>query len=167
MSGRPRIAIGTLRSHHRDDMRGPPLRGTRTRFRDGDGRLRDVTARGQSQRKAEALLKQRLLHRPGVRQRRHVESVQSVRGSGRAVAGGSGTRDITVGTKDNYRDDLRLPVRPFFEHYTLGEITTGRVKQFLKGAVDLGPPGGHVRDGVAGGVHAVCGDIRPHGQCPT
>ena len=33
----------------------------------------------------------------------------------------------------NYRDDLRLHVRPFFEGYTLGEITTGRVQTFLKG----------------------------------
>jgi len=33
-------------------------------------------------------------------------------------------------TKDNYRDDLRLHVRPFSEHFTLGEITTGRQFQW-------------------------------------
>jgi len=41
-------------------------------------------------------------------------------------------RDFAENTKDNYRDDLRLRVRPFFENYTLGEITTGRVEWFLK-----------------------------------
>lgn len=41
-------------------------------------------------------------------------------------------RDIAENTKNNYRDDLRLHVRPFFEHYILGEITTGRVEAFLK-----------------------------------
>ena len=41
-------------------------------------------------------------------------------------------RDIADNTKDNYRDDLRLHVLPFFEHYTLGEVTTGRVEWFLK-----------------------------------
>ena len=34
--------------------------------------------------------------------------------------------------QDNYRDGLRLHVRTFFEHYTLGEITTGREEWFLK-----------------------------------
>jgi hypothetical protein len=41
-------------------------------------------------------------------------------------------RDIAESTKDNYRDDLRLHVRPFFENYALGEIATGRVEWFLK-----------------------------------
>lgn len=34
------------------------------------------------------------------------------------------------GTKENYRDDLRVHVRPFFENDTLGEV--GRVEAFLK-----------------------------------
>lgn len=42
------------------------------------------------------------------------------------------SRDLAANTKANYRDDLRVHVRPFFEHYTLGEITTGRVERFLK-----------------------------------
>ncbi|MEJ7702171.1 MAG: tyrosine-type recombinase/integrase [Geodermatophilaceae bacterium] len=41
-------------------------------------------------------------------------------------------RGISENTKENYRDDLRLHVRPYYEHYTLGEITTGRVEWFLK-----------------------------------
>jgi integrase len=41
-------------------------------------------------------------------------------------------QDINEGTKQNYRDDLRRYVRPVFEHYQLGEITTGRVQWFLR-----------------------------------
>lgn len=41
-------------------------------------------------------------------------------------------RDIAEGTKDGYRDQLRLHVRPALEHCTLSEITTGRVEWFLK-----------------------------------
>ena len=46
-------------------------------------------------------------------------------------------REISDGTKDNYRDDLRVHVRPFFENYTLGEITTARVEVFLKQQADV------------------------------
>ena len=42
------------------------------------------------------------------------------------------SRGLAANTKENYRDDLRVHVRPFFEHYTLGEVTTGRVEGFLK-----------------------------------
>jgi hypothetical protein len=38
----------------------------------------------------------------------------------------------TANTKENYRDDLRVHARPFFEHCSLGEITIGRVERFLK-----------------------------------
>jgi integrase len=41
------------------------------------------------------------------------------------------TRELSESTKENYRDDLRLHVLPAFEHYTLGEITTGLVDWFL------------------------------------
>ncbi|WP_418001319.1 hypothetical protein [Microbacterium psychrotolerans] len=41
-------------------------------------------------------------------------------------------RELSDGTKKNYRDDLRLRVRPQFEHFSLGEITTGRVEWFLR-----------------------------------
>ena len=32
----------------------------------------------------------------------------------------------------NYRDNLRMQIMPAFEHFTLGEITTGRAERFLK-----------------------------------
>ncbi|MFS0701955.1 tyrosine recombinase XerC [Cellulomonas sp. 179-A 4D5 NHS] len=103
-----------------------------TRYRDVDGRLRKVTAVAASPRAAQARLKARLVERPGF-------------GSGGVLGAGSGfselcelwladleLRDISEGTKANYRDDLRLHVRPAFDAYTLGEVTTGRVEWFLK-----------------------------------
>ena len=41
-------------------------------------------------------------------------------------------QDLVEGTKVRYRDNLRLDIMPAFEHFTLGEITTGRVEWFLK-----------------------------------
>ncbi|MGW6129707.1 site-specific integrase [Cellulomonas sp. NPDC055163] len=103
-----------------------------TRYRDVDGRLRKVTAVAGSARAARARLKARLVERPGFL-------------SGGVLGAGSGfaelcelwlgdleQRDISEGTKANYQDDLRVHVRPAFEPYTLGEITTGRVELFLK-----------------------------------
>jgi hypothetical protein len=78
------------------------------------------------------MLKQRLLSRPGF-------------GSGGVLRPDSSFTELadlwwptsTCGispkaTKDGYRDQLRLHVRPALEHYTLAEITTGRVEWFLK-----------------------------------
>ncbi|MDT0167078.1 tyrosine-type recombinase/integrase [Actinotalea sp. AC32] len=128
--GRPRTAIGTFGEIAVTDL-GDRHRAL-TRYRDLDGRLRKVTAVGATPRTARARLKERLLQRPGY-------------GSGGVLDAGSGfgelcelwvadlaLRDISEGTKANYRDDLRLHVRPAFEAYTLGEITTGRVEWFLK-----------------------------------
>jgi integrase len=129
--GRPRTSIGTYGAIN--VTRKPNLRYVaKTRFRDLDGRLREVKATAASRNSATKLLKDRLVTRPG-------------HGSGGELSLSSpfsdladlwlvelGGRDITEGTKENYRDDLRLHVRPFFKHYTLGEITTGRVEAFLK-----------------------------------
>lgn len=128
--GRPRTAIGTFGEIAVIDL-GGRYRAI-TRYRDLDGRLRRVTATARSPRAAQAELKARLLGRPG-------------HGTG-GVLGPSSSfsqlcdlwladlelRDISEGTKENYRDDLRLHVGPFFDGYTLGEITTGRVEWFLK-----------------------------------
>ncbi len=48
-------------------------------------------------------------------------------------------RDLTETTKHGYRDHIHLHVGPDLEHFTLGEITTGRVEWFLKsdGRLDL------------------------------
>jgi integrase len=128
--GRPRTAIGTFGTIHVTNL-GGRYRAL-TRFRDLDGRLRKVTATARSRRAADALLKERLLNR-------------STFGLGGPLGVSSpfgdlvelwledlALRDISENTKENYRDDLRLHVLPFFVHYTLGEVTTGRVEWFLK-----------------------------------
>ncbi len=48
-------------------------------------------------------------------------------------------RDLADNTKENYRTCLRLHVRPAFEHYTLVEVTTGRVEWFLARQAQVSP----------------------------
>lgn len=104
----------------------------KTRFRDLDGRLRPVKGTGSTRSAASAALKKRLLDRPGY-------------GAGGLLDASSGfgelvdlwledleSREIVENTKDNYRDDIRLHVQPWFAHYTLGEVSTGRIEQFLR-----------------------------------
>jgi len=64
MSGRPRTAIGTYGAIHVTRKRSRTY-VARTRYRDIDGRLRDVTATAESRNRAIADLKDRLLKRPG------------------------------------------------------------------------------------------------------
>ncbi|WP_300599412.1 tyrosine-type recombinase/integrase [uncultured Nocardioides sp.] len=128
--GRPRTAIGTYGAVY--VMRKADRCVAETRFRDIDGRLRKVTATASSPTAAKALLKERLLNRSGY-------------GSGGVLTLASRFGDLVElwladlelqelaeGTKQSYRDQVRLHVLPAFEHFTLGEITTGRVDSFLK-----------------------------------
>lgn len=128
--GRPRTPIGTYGAIS-IRQRGKHF-VAETRFRDLDGRLRKVNATATSRSVARTTLKERLLVRPG-------------HGSGGMLTLASPfgdlvelwladleVRDLTEGTRENYRDDLRLHVMPTFRAYTLGEITTGRVEWFLK-----------------------------------
>lgn len=131
MSGRPRTEIGTYGEINLTRLGARRYRAL-TRYRDVDGRLRKVSATGPRARAATSLLKRRLADRRGY-------------GSGGLLTLSSPfadlaelwlrdleARDLAANTKKNYRDDLRVHVRPFFAHYTLGEITTGRVDAFLK-----------------------------------
>lgn len=128
--GRPRTAIGTFGQVHVSDL-GGRYRAL-TRFRDLDGRLRKVTATARSQRAAEALLKERLLNRTGYGAGGLLSMSSPFGDLAELWLADLQLRDISENTKQNYRDDLRLHVQPSFEHYTLGEITTGRVEWFLK-----------------------------------
>ncbi len=130
--GRRGTAMGTFGQVHVSDL-GDRFRAL-TRFRDTDGRLRKVTATAGSPRAA----------------RGAAQGTAALPGRGTAAVGcwsmsspfgdlvelwlaDLRLRDISESTKANYRDDLRLHLQPFFEHFTLGEITTGRVEWFLKG----------------------------------
>jgi integrase len=103
-----------------------------TRIRDLDGRLRQVRATAASQSAAQAELKARLLTRAGYGSG-GVLSLSSPFGDLAALwLADLQVRDVTDSTKQSYRDTTRLHVLPAFEHYTLGELTTGRVEWFLK-----------------------------------
>jgi len=123
--GRPRTAMGTFGGVHLTGL-GGRYRAL-TRFRDMDGRLRKVSATARSRRAAEALLKERLLTRAGYGHGELLSLASPFGDLAELWLADLELRDISENTKENYRDDLRLHVRPSFEHYTLGEITTGRV----------------------------------------
>lgn len=128
--GRPRTAIGTFGEIRVTDVGG--RHRAMTRYRDLDGRLRRVSATAATARAARAQLKERLVTRAGY-------------GSGGLLSFSSPfgdlcdlwlqdleVRDISEGTKQNYRDDLRLHLRPVLGTYSLGELGTGRIEWFLK-----------------------------------
>jgi integrase len=130
MAGRPHTKIGTY------GQIGVGRRAGRfsaaTRYRDADGRLRVVTARGPSQSAAQALLKERLLTRSGYGTSGMLSLSSSFSDLVALWQADLELQDLVDQTKENYRDDLRLHVMPAFQYFTLGEITTGRVERFLK-----------------------------------
>lgn len=128
--GRPRTAISTYGSISVSSCGSRYV--AETRFRDLDGKLRKVAATAGSQSAVRALLKERLLRRSGYGSG-GVLTLASPFGDLAALwLADLELRDLAEGTKESYRDQLRLHVLPAFEHYALGEITTGRVEWFLK-----------------------------------
>lgn len=131
MTGRPRTPIGaygTIRTKRKARARYL----AHTRFRDLDGRLREVTATASSENRAKVELKKRLTDRPGYGRGGALGLSSPFGDLAELWLADLALRDISEGTRENYRDDLRVHVRPFFQNYTLGEITTGRVEGFLK-----------------------------------
>jgi integrase len=130
MAGRPRTPIGTfgavnVRRRERRVM-------AETRFRDADGRLRRVTASAASAAAARSRLKEKLRHRPGYGNGGTLQVSSSFSELANLWLADLELRDLAEGTRHGYREHFRLHVRPGFDHYTLGEITTGRVEWFLK-----------------------------------
>ncbi|HEV7955713.1 MAG TPA: site-specific integrase, partial [Marisediminicola sp.] len=130
MAGRPHTAIGTYGQIGVRRQAGRFL--VSTRYRDADGRLRVVTARGESQSAARANLKLRLLNRPGFGTSGMLSLSSSFSDLVALWLADLELQDLVEQTKENYRDDIRLHVLPAFQYFTLGEITTGRVERFLK-----------------------------------
>lgn len=128
--GRPRTAIGTYGAVY--VMPRVDRCVAETRFRDLDGRLRKVTATASSPSAAKALLKERLLDRVGYGSGGQLSLSSSFGDLVALWLVDLDLRELTAGTKESYRDQVRLHVLPAFEHFTLGEITTGRVEWFLK-----------------------------------
>lgn len=128
--GRPRTAIGTYGEIH---VRPRGRRSVaETRYRDLDGRLRKVTATADSLATARTLLKQRLLNRTGYGSGGQLSRASSFGDLVALWLADLELRDLALGTKESYQDNVRLHVLPAFEHFTLGEVTTGRVEWFLK-----------------------------------
>ena len=87
-----------------------------------------MTASGTSRSAAQAQRKEHLLNRSG----NGSGGVHALTSSFRELVAlwlaDLERQDLVESTKENFRDDLRLHVTPTFEHFTLGEITTGRVE---------------------------------------
>lgn len=131
MSGRPRTTVGTYGSIHVVQV-GRGRFTAYTRYRDTDGRLRQVKATSTSHNNAVSKLKNSLLNRPGYGRGGMLSLTSPFGDLAELWLADLALRELSEGTKKNYRDDVRVHVRPFFDHYTLGEITTGRVESFLK-----------------------------------
>jgi len=128
--GRPRTLIGSYGTIS-VSRRGASFVAL-ARFRDSDGRLRRVTGAAPSVSAARARLKERLLDRPGFGGGGVLDLTSSFRDLADLWLEDLDLQNLSDGTKENYRDDLRLHVLPQFEHFALGEITTGRVEWFLR-----------------------------------
>ncbi len=106
----------------------------RVRVRDDDGRMRRVQATGRTRKAAEHRLKEKLSER-----RSHSAAF------GELTPDSSFARLVEVwledldlegkiaeSTRGLYERNMRQLVMPAFEHYSLREITVGRVDRFLK-----------------------------------
>jgi integrase len=103
-----------------------------TRIRDADGRTRHVRVAAGTAAQARQVLKERLLDRPTFGSTRVLTPRSSFADLAEMWLADLDIQRLADGTKQNYRDQVRLHVLPAFEHYTLAEITTGRVEWFLK-----------------------------------
>lgn len=103
-----------------------------TRIRDADGRTRHVRVTARSAAQARQLLRRRLLERPAFGGSRSLTPQSSFADLAEVWLDDLELQELAEATKQNYRDQLRLHVLPAFEHFTLAEITTGRVEWFLR-----------------------------------
>lgn len=127
---RPRIPVGAYGSI------AVRRRGDRviaeTRIRDADGRIRHVRVTARTAAQAQRVLKERLLNRPEFGSTRVLTPQSSFVDLTEVWRADLDLQPLAEGTKQSYRDQVRLHVLPAFQHYTLAEITTGRVEWFLK-----------------------------------
>ncbi len=128
-TGRPRTPIGTHGAVNTRRDGGRVV--AETRVRDLDGRLRQVRATGPTAASARARLLERIRERPALPSAGVLRPTSSFADLADLWLSDLELRDLAGNTKENYRTCLRLHVRPAFEHYTLAEVTTGRVEWFL------------------------------------
>lgn len=130
MAGRPRTPIGTSGAVNTRRLGKSVM--AESRFRDADGRLRRVSTSAPSAAAARRRLSEKLLARPGYGNRGQLHPSSSFVELADLWLADLELRDLAEGTRHGYREHFRLHVRPAFEHYTLAEVTTGRVEWFLK-----------------------------------
>jgi integrase len=128
-TGRPRTPIGTHGAINTRREGGRVV--AETRIRDLDGRLRQVRASGPTAAAARTRLMERIRERPSLPSAGVLRPTSPFADLADLWLVDLEQRDLAGNTKENYRTCLRLHVRPAFEHYTLVEVTTGRVEWFL------------------------------------
>jgi integrase len=133
MAGRPRLPIGTFGEIKTNQVASGRFRAW-TRFRDWDGQTRQVTATGRSRNAAAAALKVEL----AARMRTGGAADSLTADSPFAALAEAWLEDLRLdvdrsdGTKEVYERELRSLVLPTFEHFTVREVTVGRVERYLK-----------------------------------
>lgn len=133
MAGRPRLPVGTFGAIQTSRL-GPDRYRAWTRFRDWDGQTRQVTVTAASRNAAITVLKGDLT------KRMHAgDSIDSVNaGSPFTLLAEAWLADLQMdvdradSTKEIYERELRGLVLPTFEHFTVREVTVGRIEHFLK-----------------------------------
>lgn len=136
-TSRPRTPIGT---HGAINTRRDSSRVVaETRVRDLAGRLRQVRASGPTAATARTRLIERIRERPSVPSSGALRLTSSFADLADLWLADLELRDLAGNTKENYRACLWLHVRPAVEHYTLAEVTTGRVEWFLAKQAKVSP----------------------------
>lgn len=133
MAGRPRLAIGTFGEITVKGV-APGRFHAATRFRDWDGQTRQVMATAGSRNAATTELKRRLAERVRVGDRGDTLTADSSFSDLAAAWLEDLLLDVdrSDGTKDVYERELRTLVMPTFQHFTVREVTVGRIERFLK-----------------------------------
>lgn len=133
MAGRPRLPIGTFGEITVRVVGANRYRAS-TRFRDWDGRTRQMSTTADGRAAARTELKTRIaarMRQGGADGQLTAESLFSAL----AEAWLEDLRldvDRSDGTKEVYERELRTLVIPTFQHFVIREITVGKVERFLK-----------------------------------
>ncbi|GAB3129341.1 tyrosine-type recombinase/integrase [Glaciibacter psychrotolerans] len=133
MAGRPRTPVSTFGSIKTVEIAPGRFRAT-ARFRDWDGQTRKVTATDSSRNAAASSLKQILATRA-----HGGDTIDSLTaGSPFTLLADAWLEDLMLdvdradSTKEIYERELRGLVLPTFQHFTVREVTVGRIERFLK-----------------------------------
>ncbi|GAA2973852.1 tyrosine-type recombinase/integrase [Microbacterium terrae] len=133
MAGRPRLPIGTFGEITTREVAPRRFRAS-ARLRDWDGRTRQVSATSESASAARSALKARIAER----MRAGDTSGALTADSPFADLADAWLEDLRMdsdrsdGTKEVYERELRSLVQPTFQHFTVREVTVGRIERFLK-----------------------------------